>query len=75
MSVERLGPTVFRVIPAEKNKKVRIVEFFLEGRDGDADAQIDCFAEGSLVSCEANSCRLMCSHVAAAVNVLLNQNN
>lgn len=64
---------MFRVTPAEPRKVVRIVEFFLNGRDGEEDAQIDCYAEGTLVGCEANSRKVFCSHVNRSIQELLKQ--
>ena len=74
MKCERLGPTRFRVTPAEKGKQVRIVEFFLAGFEGETEARIDCYEEDTLKSCKANICQRMCSHVNAAVSLLLEQN-
>lgn len=73
MKVERLGPTKFRVTPAEKGKAIRIVEFLFAGDEGIPEARIDCFETGTLKSCKANICGKMCSHTFAAIEMLIRE--
>lgn len=68
MSVERLGPTEFRVTPCEEGKLIRIVRFH---QDADEGIWIECFAEETKESCPANSHNLFCSHCNAAIIKLL----
>lgn len=71
MTVERLEPTKFRVTPSEPGRPVRIVEIFLDGPEGRG--SIDCYAEGSLVSCPANIHGQHCSHSESALKLFLEE--
>lgn len=68
MTVERLGPTEFRVIPPEPGKCSRIVRFFIDEKD----FAIDCADEDGN-GCPANDAARMCSHCQAAITDLLRQ--
>lgn len=74
MKVERLGPTKFRVTPVEPGKAIRNVEFLLNGFEGETGSRIDCYEEGTLVSCPSNIHARLCSHCFAAIGELLLEN-
>lgn len=69
MTVERLGPTEFRVTPSEDGKLPRIVRFFIDGTD----CAIDCADEDGN-GCPANDHGRHCSHAQCAITMLLKQN-
>src|SRR5260370_1081070 len=73
MTVERLGPTKFRVTPSEKGKVVRVVDFLFARDEGIPEARIDCYQEGTLKSCDANIHDRMCSHAFSAIKMLLGE--
>lgn len=71
MKVERLSPTLFRVIPSEPGKAIRIVEFLIDGDD----CAIDCSAESDRAGCPSNDHARLCSHCFAAIKVLLEESS
>lgn len=73
MTVERLSPTLFRVIPSEPGKKVRIVKFHYD--ESDRDCGIECYHEDSGEGCAANDHARLCAHIHRAISELLKQNS
>lgn len=67
MEVEQIAPNAFRVKPAEKGKKPRIVKFLMDI----GDMAIDCFDEKSKRGCPANDHNRHCAHVESAIAYLL----
>lgn len=67
MKVEQIAPNAFRVTPTEKGKKPRIVKFLMDI----GDMAIDCFDEKSKRDCPSNGHARHCSHVEAAIALLL----
>jgi hypothetical protein len=68
MKGRTLGPGEFRIVPSEPGKAIRIVQFHQYEK---GDIQIDCFEEGSNISCPGNAHGRLCSHVFKAIALLL----